>query len=250
MSPNLSLIVAAWLLLCSAASAAERRVLIPIVVSNVSGAFGTVWSSRTWAHNDSPELAAAQFPRDCPIGCAPGDLITPYSTSFLDFPANVDATRPGRIVIGSESLRFTTQLIEKSGSSLSMNLPVIPELSFARRMMFVRIAAGDEARRLLRVYSMNPSGGPITIHVYRVQLLDPMLPHELVSATTRMLSPSTSEFEPSYLQLSGEELFAGTQPGDFVNVEVSAVDDGTLIWGFITATDNTNQHVNLILPSE
>lgn len=229
MSRIVSHILAALLFMGSAADAAERRVLIPIVVRDVPGAFGTSWSTRTFAHNDSPDVATAHFPRDCPIGCAPILTFPPYSTWFLDFPVNVDATRPGRIVVATDSLRFSTQLIEASGSN-SMNVPAITESSFERRLLFPRIATGGDTRRLLRVYCLNPSGGPVAVQVYRVRN-DPTLPHELVTATTMMLAPSTSVFEPSYLQIGEDALLDDTEPGNVLNLEFSSMDQETLIWG-------------------
>ena len=202
------------------APADQVRVLVPIVI-NTAGASGTNWRTDLVAYNGNAEAVTI------------GDTtIVPLSASALNLQAQGGSagafiSLPKRFA-DSVGIQARVHDTTRDSDSWGVEIPAVPESQFRRSVVLLAVPGDARYRTLLRVYGYDTAQTGIT-----VTLRD--------DATGELLSASTFVMQSGYAQIP----IAATRPR--VHVQVSA--ERSLLWAFVSITNNTTQQVTTITPT-
>ena len=232
------------LLLAGAALAQDAgnvRILLPISVSDVPGAYGTLWSTELWYRNNG-DVPVPVFP------LAVTDAVFPVHTTLLLQPGSFPATSPGRILFmqseGAENVQFDLRLFNHAerSDSWGAQIPVVRESEFRNELTLINIPTSPEFRSALRVYGLPEElSGQGTIQI------------DITSNTNELLASTTMTVGgviPLYAQfLSLADEFPEIRAADRVNVHVQSLSEGVKLWAFVAVVSNSTQEVSIIAPN-
>lgn len=215
-----------------------ERVLVPISVGSVPGAYGTVWSTELWYRNNSTEdvviwpLAVADWypgigrTERLPIG---------------NFPADA----PGQIIFvgrnGGDKVHFDLRIFNRANpeDSWGTKIPVVREHEFRTIVSIINVPTASDFRSALRVYAL-PSEDPTEVIRVRIYSHDEDL---LVDAEM------TLRGWPRYVGvLSLTDTFPQIRQAERVRIHIEAADPDAKIWAFVGVTSNHTQNVSLVTP--
>jgi hypothetical protein len=216
-----------------------ERVLVPISVGSVPGAYGTVWSTELYYRNNLTEnvviwpLARADwYP---PIG-----QTVPLPVG--QFPADA----PGTIIFvgrnGGDKVQFDLRIFNRANheDSWGTKIPVVREQEFRTTINIINVPTAPDFRSALRVYAL-PAEDPLTEGV-RVRIYSH---YEDLLVDTEM----TLRGWPRYAGiLSLTDAFPEIRQEDRVRIEVEAVNPAAKIWAFVSVTSNHTQNVAIVSP--
>ena len=216
-----------------------ERVLVPISVYGVPGAYGSVWSTELWCRNNS-DGPVQVFPES--ISDASVAAHHTHYVSLFRFPAHA----PGQILLLSRPLgdliQFDLRLINESdpNGGWGTKLPVVREHEFAEKVTLINVPTGSGFRTALRIYALQQDRGPD--EVLDLRLYDHS--ENLIAITEVVLSGA-----PPYAQiLSLSDAFPEIRRVDRVRVELESRSGGTPIWAFVSVTSNATQNVAIVTP--
>lgn len=223
-----------------------ERLLVPLSVLNVRGAFGTRWSTELVYRNHS-STAVGIFP------VAVGDWRPavnaterlPIFYSAVEAPGQfLYATRPG-----VDALQFDLRLFDAAHpeNGWGTRLPVVREHEFGERVTLINVPSASDYRLALRVYGASASTDAAEIEV---RLYDDADRRLLASASLPLQRPhAVQELTPLYAQvLSLHDLFPELSRARMPRVEVTSRRSDVAIWGFISVTSNATQFVTILTP--
>lgn len=239
------------------ASAETERVLIPIFVGGVPGAYGSVWSSKLWAHN----LSSAQKEFDGDFVCSTNDcfprtigsvtiggvpmylqrgsdpgLFIHVGKPAVDVAFNLTVYDESRIHLtkGTE-IRVVRESEALSGKSVLLNVP--SSSRFRVRVRFYDFDGRSDARFLVNAY--RTPQGPDYGSMGKVEVaLTPPDP----SARDRRYKPGYGQIDDVMISFPGAAIVQ-----DFV-LEITPLTEGLRYWVFATVTHNETQFVTTINP--
>jgi hypothetical protein len=240
-------------------------ILIPVYIgSTTPGEHGSIWRTILWIQNTGsqtldvapwpctlpPGACAAPFPESKPL--APGQSLLNLDPSIYgSFP------EPGRIIYlnraASNDAAINLRVLDDSGIAVDSGteVPVVRErnlLTAPTRLINVPVLNN---RLLLRIYDL--SSNPAQFHVRVVSLSETPQTVPLVETTLTAVAfddgpfhvtPDYAEF-PIEINVNGPILL----PKDAaVSVEITPLTPGSRYWAFVSATNNTTNHVTLVTP--
>jgi hypothetical protein len=235
-----------------------EKVLFPVVVSALPGAFGSRWVTDVAVLNR---------------GAAPVRLFGQYvcyacRTEQSLLPDVTYALLPLESVTGSfvfvergraGDVDFTARVrdISREESSWGASVPVAWEHDFSTAGITLLDVPTDSRYRLtLRIYALHPlEGASVAVRV-RAQLPgivndkknpDPLLAETAYPLTAKVEFPMSAEQFPSYAVISELPPIAPDALTPRVRIDlVPLAPEGLAIWGFVTITNNDSQSVTIV----
>ncbi len=230
-----------------------ERILLPITVSNVPGAFRTVWSSQgsVFRDLDTPVLILPGCEQPCDNPNGP----TARRTLPLDFPRTQPGDTNGTILYveraSSDQVFLSLRLLEAL-TGQSIQLPVVRErFFFSHKFQILDVPnPGSGTRITLRLYGIDPNVlGRIEVRVY-VQGSEQLVQDAVYDLTVVQRLYSTLAYtlpvRPPTAEVSYYSPIAATS--DLLRFEVVPLTSAMPVWGFVSVTDNLTQRVTLRTP--
>jgi hypothetical protein len=229
-----------------AVSDAFDRILLPLFISPVSGAFGSVFitSFSIWntAGTDVPVFAFA--PPPCQLGLCPPQVPLVLFLKARDGAPVISLMMdgdPGRLVYvpkgAFDRLAASLRVADRSRSaeSFGTRIPIVPEREFRSDFLaLLDIPMNASFRNTLRIYSLDPG---TSVHV-RVIRYDSTL---VISDMELALRDPIDLFHPGYAQI------ADVSGEDHARIEITP-SDGKRIWAFVSVTNNGTQQITIVAP--
>ena len=215
------------------------RVLVPVSVALVPGAYGSLWTTEMYYRSNSA----------APVGVFPlgiGDWWPAVRRTELLPIFTLPAHAPGQFLYfdrdGSEALQFDLRLFNDSQrrAAWGTRLPVVREAEFAPEVSLINVPTGSDFRSALRVYAW--SDEPPYEDLVRVRIYT----HD-----ERLLADTVLRLQglPKYAQiLSLADTFPEIRNVERVRVHVEANAAETKLWAFVSVTANATQQVSLVTP--
>lgn len=235
------------LLLSAAASGALaqnpdfERILVPISVSNVAGAYGSLWSTEMWYRNNG-DAPVAIFP------LAVSDFVpTVGQTNRLPI-FMLPAAAPGQILFverqGGENVQFDLRLFNRAdpAASWGTKLPIVREREFHSAVDLMNIPTSSAFRSALRIYALPDTDvptGDVLVRIYAEAIGEPLL----VSLPLQL-----SGAQPYAAVLSLTDAFPEIRQVDRVHVHIESMTGNLKIWAFVSVVSNATQNVSLVTP--
>lgn len=250
-----------------------ETILLPIVTSEVAGAFGSVWVSDLRVRV-TPGAPVTLFPLNetCHILCPP-----PPTTGFsieggTTFEPALFMPQPGAppalllytFADQSERLAFNLRIqdLSRQSQTWGTEIPVVREHEFRTGVIqLLNVPLDERFRQMLRVY--DPDGRGTTQVLIRIFSMDDQegpgsqpLVQTIVTLATPAGVPTASGYPsaPGYVQLADFGNMPELEGVERVRVEVEPVDNllnpdaEVRIWAFVSVTNNETQHVTTITP--
>lgn len=240
---------AAFTILGEGSSALFERLLVPVMFSG-PGAYNAQWSTDLWIYNGNPyHVSFANSPS--PIsGCTLSSPCLPFvSGDTVRAGSSFFGTRPHGIFLflprgNAANMRFTLLVrdLSREAEALGTEVPVVREDDFFRGpFSLLGVPLDDRFRVALRVYASEPAEVRLRI-VGTGVVVEDRLP--LTRAGAALQDPPAiviGDLVARYPRLAGAgplriELDGGSTPL------------APAVWGFVTVTNNTTQHVTVITP--
>ncbi|HEY0142020.1 MAG TPA: hypothetical protein VGF48_14065 [Thermoanaerobaculia bacterium] len=242
-----------------------QRVLIPISVSDVPGANGSLWTSELWAVNGSEEPGVA-FALPCalaPDGCG-ATILEPDRSVRL--PNWGTPQQPGVLLLVSDPTSLTLHVRDKSRNEQSWGaeIPVVDEDDFFDEVSHMTgIPAGPAWRHTLRIYSIsNTFGIPVPglpvgrdgfiVRLYAVTAAGDQLLREREYLIPPHAVPPPNQIPSPLGQFTITDLFAGTAQHERLRVSIEPFSEGfsfspTPYWAFVSVTNNESQQFTTVV---
>lgn len=224
---------------------AFERLLVPVFVSPIAGAYGSEFRSALQIFNDSQTPARIVFGWECGViigtPCVPYTLLDGGERWLLEHPPG----GPARIVYvyrdGASGLSMNLRAYDTSRASTNFGteIPVVPTRSFRDTVALTGIPNDPRFRLMLRVYcDASPRSSTAVRLTFGGQ------------SSTLHLRPA-GLFEPAYAELYLTVPVGVTAAALSLKVESLAPSPDvppTPIWAFVTVTNNETQHITTITP--
>jgi hypothetical protein len=208
-----------------------ERVLLPISVREVPGAYGSLWTSEVWVDIRASGVSIV------PLRITDTNPQFPGSQELAVVLFDAGHT-PGLFLGVSRGADITFNLrvrdLTRAAETWGTEIPVVWERDFRTTVTLLPVPANDEFRSTVRVYGA-------TEGMVRVRITD-LATSAVLSDDIVTLPPTISEFLPSYAELN---LPANENP---MRVDVDTASPDLRFWAFASVTNNTTQHVTTISP--
>lgn len=258
-----SLIAAVLVSAALTAGAQEyERVLVPLQLGELSGAFGSQWVTHLAVSNIGDTPVDVQGYGSCQVPCTPAP-IPPQATAYVthlirsEVPAAFLFVEPGRL----SDLSFTLRTYDRSRlhQTWGATVPVVTrEGLFSRRFGIGDIPVTSAFRSTLRIYDFDATTpAAVRVHVYEADPLHgggppgPEPPDAfLVTLTPAFVVPSEGggvTRHPAYAAIP-LWLVPELRGVERVRVVVEPLDASGDYWGFVSSTHNETQHVTVTGP--
>jgi hypothetical protein len=224
------------------------RILLPIAIEDVNGAYGSVWTTELWYRNES-DTPTQVWPPDHPHVAATSKLTLP-----LPISRPVLAERPGIFIyvrrIVADDVRFSVVLrdLSRGHEDWGTEIPVVRENDFrGGRVVLINVPTDSRFRHSLRIYEAGLQGAArVRIEIFPES---PLRAPSIASLDVDLTVRGQPTFDPGYAQLlSLLDAFPIIRAADRVRVEITALTPGANLWAFVALTNNTTQHVALVTP--
>ncbi|HKS23187.1 MAG TPA: IPT/TIG domain-containing protein [Thermoanaerobaculia bacterium] len=196
------------------------RFLVPVVI-NSSGAGGTNWVSELVVHNENAEALPINGSKVPPLATSIVTLTPPTGSagSYIEVPKRLADNMTANVRVHD-----TTRDADGWGAEV----PVVPETQFRRSIVLLAVPADARYRALLRVYGYGTNDANVTL-TFRDD------------ETGEIVGTRTLALQSGYAQVPVE----GVRP----RIRVQATAETSLIWAFVSVTNNTTQQVTTITPT-
>jgi hypothetical protein len=226
----------------SLTSSDSERVFVPVVVSNLPGAAGSVWQTTLWVTNISNQPIVYYFvPCSQACCCNETNTIAAQSTSTRgdNRPAGRWAEMPA-----SGAIRIEARLrdLSRNASSAGIALPILRESDFRSDEVNLIAVPRDPAFRVtLRIYCLDSSS---LVTVEQIDQNGQLLRIDSVPLTP----PASGDYSllTAYAQLG---LDAASQPSTPIRLRIRPAASGAHIWALASVTNNATSEVTLIQPA-
>ncbi|HEY2324096.1 MAG TPA: IPT/TIG domain-containing protein [Thermoanaerobaculia bacterium] len=248
----------------SAASPAMwEPVLIPVYIDSATpGANGSLWRTNLWIHNGGTEnLQIAPWPCSLPPGvCAatfpsattltPGQSLHNLPSIYAPFP------EPGRIVYlnrtAADDAAMNLRVVDDSGIVVDAGteVPLVRERNLLTKPATFLNVPLLNTRLLLRIYDLSTSNTVFHVTVFGQSTDIPADPFAQATLTAVAYDSGDFHVTPAYAEYAivvnlGPILLAKDAA---LRVQVTPMTPGSRYWAFVSATNNTTNHVTLITP--
>lgn len=245
-------------------TSAWEPLLIPVYIdSSTPGQHGAVWRTDLWIENTGtqtlaiapwfcalpPGVCAAPFPTSTSL--APGQSLHNLASSiFGAFP------EPGRIVYlnraASNDAAINLRVVDDSGIVVDSGteVPVVRERNLLTAPATLTNIPLLNNRLLLRVYDISGAPSQFRVRVFSQSETPQTQPLTEVTLTAVAFDDGPFHVTPSYAEDPIEINFGPVllAKDAAVRVEVTPMTPGSRYWAFVSATNNTTNHVTLVTP--
>lgn len=208
-----------------------ERVLLPIAVQQVPGAYGSLWTSDVWADIRGTGVSIVPLRITDTNPQFPGSQELPVVLFESGHP-------PGLFLEVSRGAAITFNLrirdLSRAAETWGTEIPVVWERDFRTTVTLLPISANDEFRSTVRIYG--GTAGDVRVRIIDLETAD------VLSDDVIALPATISEFLPPYAELN---LPANA---NLMRVDVDAVSSDLRFWAFASVTNNATQHVTTISP--
>lgn len=216
-----------------------ERVLVPVNVNNVPGAFGSLWGTELWYRNNSTHPVVV-------LPLAISDYVPTIGRTILLPTGYSPAYAPGQLLFvsrdGGDDVQFDLRLFNRADprSKWGTKIPVVREREFRNAFSLINVPTSKEFRSNLRVYGLPdnvPVGETVLVRIY--------------SYDERLLASSEISLEgvPGYASISSlADAFPEIRQVERVRVNVESRSGNLKLWAFVSVTSNTTQDVSLVIP--
>jgi hypothetical protein len=216
----------------------QPRVFIPVLVSNLNGAGGSVWDTDLWATNTSDQPVLYQI-TVClqSAGCNDINTIPPQSTQ----PRGESSSRPtGRWLPLDPAVHLDSRLrdVSRNASSAGIELPLVREADFRGDEINLNAIRRDAGFRItLRVYGLE-AGGDVTLDELDVN------GNLLRTRVVTLAPPALPGLLTGYAQLALDTT-PDTTP---IRIRIRPRTLNLRIWALASITNNATSEVTLVQP--
>ncbi|MBV8519128.1 MAG: hypothetical protein JO197_17165 [Acidobacteria bacterium] len=226
------LMVTALLLIAVRLHAIEfERVLLPITVLDVPGAYGSLWRSEAWADIRESGVTILLVRQTHANPQPPG-------SQQLSIFFNGPGQEPGQFLQVTRGAQISFNLrirdLSRAAETWGTEIPVVWERDFRTTVTLLPIPANDEFRSTVRIYG--GTAGDVRVRVTDLET-SAVLSDDVIS-----LPATISEYQPPYAELNLPT------NANLMRVDVDAVSPDLRFWAFASVTNNATQHVTTISP--
>lgn len=246
-----------------ASPAMWEPVLIPVYIDSAApGANGSLWRTTLWIQNgDTTNLQIAPWPCTLAPGvCStifpssttllPGQSVHNLPASFASFPA------PGRIIYlnrgAADGAVMNLRVFDDSGIVVDAGteVPLVRERDLLTNPTTLLNVPLLNTRLLLRIYDLYTSNTLFHVAVFVAGSDVPANP--LAEATLTAVALDSGDFHvtPAYaeypIQVNLGPVLLSKDAA--VRVQITPMTPGSRYWAFVSATNNTTNHVTLVTP--
>ncbi|HEX6881423.1 MAG TPA: hypothetical protein VF135_13720 [Terriglobales bacterium] len=233
-----------------------HRLLLPIAVTNIPGAFGSVWSSIGAVNNAGSAEHVLYFPEMCQIPeCPPPSVVkqTGQEINFVPQPGG----SPGLIAYTEgtrDDLNFNLRVqdLSRQAQTWGTQIPVVWEEDlFATSKRLLNVPVGSDFRTTLRIYDIeNRADARFRVRIFHLMSNKNTLGEtELVLHAPSPVPPTSRQFKPSFAQVPDVAMLITTPtPEPMVGVEITPLYEGPHFFTFASVANNATQHVTTIVP--
>ena len=240
-----------------------EAVLIPVYIDSATpGANGSLWRTNLWIQYTGTEsLLIAPWPCSLPPGvCAtifpssttllPGQSIHNLAANFASFP------EPGRIIYlnrpDADDAVINLRVVDDSGIAVDAGteVPLVRERNLLTKPTTLLNVPLLNTRLLLRIYDLSSSNTSFHVTVFGQGTNIPSDP--LAEATLTAVAYDSGDFHvtPAYAEYPivvnlGPVLLAKDAA---LRLQITPMTPGSRYWAFVSATNNTTNHVTLVTP--
>jgi hypothetical protein len=219
-------------------SADLQRVFVPILVSNLPGAGGSLWQTDLWATNTSDQPVLYQIaPCTQSAGCNATYTLPPQATQ-----ARGDSPRPsGRWLPFDPSIQLAARLrdLSRNASSAGIELPIVQEADFRSDEINLNAIPRDSRFRVtLRVYGLD-AGGQVS-----VEQIDSD-GHLLRTTQVALAAPDNPQLLTGYAQIAIDTSPDAPTP---MRIRIRPISGASRIWALASVTNNATSEVTLLQP--
>jgi len=225
------------------------RILFPIFMPPVQGAFGSEFHTNALVWNQSSTvLPLFGFDTNCSLADPPilPDRPLPLGVDGTELHLFPDcSTSTGRVFYvpkgrgSSLAANLRVSDVTRQAASHGVEIPVVREQDFREgRISLLNVPIDPKFRNTLRIYALKPGSGFVNVTIGNEQ-------HAIA------LTAGADVFEPWFGSFS-EFPAASELPGNPSTVRVvidTPEGPGMPIWGFISVTNNVTQEITLVTPN-
>ncbi len=242
-----------------------RRILLPLAASDLRGANGSLWRTKTtMLIVDDPLREVRIQPHPCeyilfhcyaslpPVGVA----FDPSEMEFLMDPLGQSNGGSQFFYVRASNeakLRLSSRVYDSSRESdtAGASIPIAREADFASHSISILgIPVRSQYRYTLRVYDFDAiEGAQVAIRVFADGETEP---RTTIEGTLRLGFPQSTTTarlpaRPAYLQVDATA-FAAMAGVDSMRIDIEPLTPGAKIWAFVSVTDNDTHHVTTFSP--
>lgn len=216
-----------------------ERVLVPISVVDVPGAYGTLWSTELWYRNHSNKPVAV-FP------LAVTDTVPTIGRTTRLPIGSFPPEAPGQILFvsrdGGADVQFDLRLFNRAdpAASWGTKLPVVRERELADVVHLINVPTASAYRSTLRIYGVPDAvAGTDSVRV------------RIYSNSEELLADTDVELRgwPRYAAIASlVDRFPQIRNAERVRVHIEAQSVSAKIWAFVSVTSNATQQVSVVSP--
>ncbi|HEY6137104.1 MAG TPA: IPT/TIG domain-containing protein [Thermoanaerobaculia bacterium] len=196
------------------------RFLVPVAI-NAAGSGGTNWVSELVVHNENAEALPINGSKVPPLATSIVTLTPPPGSAgtYIDVPKRLADNMTANVRVHDTT---------RDADSWGAEVPVVPETQFRRSIVLLAVPADARYRALLRVYGYGTNDANVAL-TFRDD------------DTGEIVGSRTLALQSGYAQIPVE----GVRP----RIRVQATAASSLIWAFVSITNNTTQQVTTITPT-
>jgi len=235
-------------------SSAAEKVLLPIHVREVPGAFGSVWTSFLSVTNHSTQPIVIFGLTPCELApCLPEPVPGGSSFSPCEFRSFAEAEADD---ISDVSFLLRVQDLSRQSETWGTVIPTVRERNATLspgRLELLDVPVSNSFRAMLRVYSFLPgveafvrlrAYAPASSSCLPTQGADALI-HD--SVQTLKVSADAPLEEPPILSLALATI-SEIEAYERVRIEVEPITTDVGFWAFVSVTNNETQHMTAIIP--
>ena len=258
-------IIAAFLFLFTARGVAQsvpcpngsgdcQRLLLPIFLPQINGAFGATFVTSLSLYNrGTSPISVFGISPDCRIIVCGPPLGLPGRTVLTAFTRTGN---PGALIYipsseeGDFAAVLRTQDITRQSQTWGTEIPVIRDSNFlSDPIALLDLPLDDRFRLALRVYGATPDSAEVRVRIFNNQT------NTQINDFVMDLAAGADVYQPSYGSFFGFPRGSGIilpdpgqPPASTIRVEIEPVTPGLRYWAFVSVTNNETQHITVIAP--
>jgi hypothetical protein len=232
---------------------AFERLLLPVYVAAVPGAFGSLFLTelRLWNRHDRESLEIFGLYPPCQFPVCGTDPLKPLEVkSYMETETAAQVVpvggTPGMFIyvdkerVNDLIANLRVFDLSRSPTNFGTELRVVRESEFATRIILPDVPVNQKFRNTLRIYARRETAVQIIFHAPSIIGSPTILPP---IPQTVVLQPGDNLFKPAYTA------FTNFQPYGYpLTLIIEPADPAVPIWAFVSVTNNETQHITTITP--
>jgi hypothetical protein len=248
----------------SASPALWEPVLIPVYIDSATpGANGSLWRTSLWIHNGGTQnVQVAPWPCGLPPGvCAatfPSATTLTPGQSVHNLPSSIYGSfpEPGRIIYlnrtTANDANMNLRVVDDSGIVVDAGteVPLVRERNLLTNPTTLVNVPLLNNRLLLRVYDISSANTRFHVTVFIQSETAPTDPFAETTLTAVAFDSGDFHVTPAYAEYVIAPNFGPVllTKDAAVRVAITPLSPGSRYWAFVSATNNTTNHVTLVTP--